>query len=103
MPTIILYSELMRDPLVLPTPAKHRLTAPGTALKEGHGFREMLAACRRNRTEMSPVFESELLRAIFIGKSVDAIRHCRMPVCEVRTERSTLILTLELLPPRQIR
>lgn len=74
----IVCSELMHDPLVLVTPANHKLVSPNAAsaldlsserlllLKEGHCFREnMLTACKRHRAEMAPVFESEHFGSIF--------------------------------------
>lgn len=74
----IVCSELLRDPLVLVTPAHHKLAAlPASGrfdlsgerlilLKEGHCFREdMLTACSRNRAEMAPVFESDHFGTIF--------------------------------------
>lgn len=74
----VICSELMRDPLVLVTPSKHKLTSAQAAqtldlsgerlmlLKEGHCFREnMLTACKRNRAEMAPVFESDHFGSIF--------------------------------------
>ena len=74
----IVCSELMHDPLVLVTPAEHKLVSPQPAqgldlsgqrlmlLKEGHCFREnMLTACKRNSAEMAPVFESDHFGSIF--------------------------------------
>jgi LysR family transcriptional regulator, hydrogen peroxide-inducible genes activator len=74
----IICSELIRDPLVLVTPANHKLVSPEAAphldlsgerlmlLKEGHCFREnMLTACKRNSADMAPVFESDHFGSIF--------------------------------------
>jgi LysR family hydrogen peroxide-inducible transcriptional activator len=74
----IICSELMQDPLVLVTPANHKLVSPHAAphldlsgerlmlLKEGHCFREnMLTACKRNSADMAPVFESDHFGSIF--------------------------------------
>lgn len=74
----IICRELMRDPLVLVTPPKHKLlSAQATQdldlsgerlmlLKEGHCFREnMLATCRRIHAEMAPVFEADHFGSIF--------------------------------------
>ncbi|SEF71285.1 LysR family transcriptional regulator, hydrogen peroxide-inducible genes activator [Bryocella elongata] len=74
----IVCSALLRDPLVLVTPPGHRLAAPSEVrgfdlsaerlllLKEGHCFRDdMLTACKRSRTETSPVFESNHFGTIF--------------------------------------
>jgi LysR family hydrogen peroxide-inducible transcriptional activator len=74
----IVCSSLLRDPLMLVTPPGHRLAAPGEVrtfdlsterlllLKEGHCFRDdMLTACKRSRTETSPVFESNHFGTIF--------------------------------------
>lgn len=71
-------SAFLRDPLVLVTPPGHRLAAAPEAqrfdlsterlllLKEGHCFRDdMLTACKRSRTETSPVFESNHFGTIF--------------------------------------
>ena len=75
----VVCSELMRDPMVLVTPPNHKLTSTTHAaqtldlsgerlmlLKEGHCVREnMLTACRRNRGEMAPIFESDHFGSIF--------------------------------------
>ena len=74
----IVCSELMRDPLVLVTSPGHKLSSPESAqsldlsgerlmlLKEGHCFREnTLTACKRNRADMAPVFESDHFGTIF--------------------------------------
>lgn len=74
----IVCSALLRDPLVLVTPPGHRLADPDNVrtfdlsserlmlLKEGHCFRDdMLTACKRSRTETSPVFESNHFGTIF--------------------------------------
>ena len=74
----IVCSSLMRDPLVLVTPKDHRLASVLDErhidlfgerlllLKDGHCFRDdMLTACKHNRSEMSPVFESDHFGTIF--------------------------------------
>jgi LysR family hydrogen peroxide-inducible transcriptional activator len=78
----VVCSAFLRDPLVLVTPPGHRLAAPLTPqqqaqrfdlsserlllLKEGHCFRDdMLTACKRSRSETSPVFESNHFGTIF--------------------------------------
>lgn len=74
----VICSELMRDPLVLLTPPGHRLGSVPPAhtldlsgerlmlLKEGHCFREnVLTACRHNRADLAPVFESDHFGSIF--------------------------------------
>jgi LysR family transcriptional regulator, hydrogen peroxide-inducible genes activator len=71
-------SELFREPLVLVVPKDHKLAEsalvsgvdlsgePLLLLKEGHCFREdMLTACKRNRAEMAPIFESDHFGTIF--------------------------------------
>ena len=76
--TDIVCCSLMRDPLVLVTPKDHRLSKPLEErrldlfgerlmlLEEGHCFRDdILTACRRSRSEMSPVFESDHFGTIF--------------------------------------
>jgi LysR family hydrogen peroxide-inducible transcriptional activator len=74
----VVCSELLRDSLVLVASKGHSLTNRTRAshfdlsgerlllLKEGHCFRgDMLTACKRNRAEMSPVFEADHFGTIF--------------------------------------
>ena len=74
----LICSELIREPLVLVTAQQHKLGSLSAdqgmdlsgerlmLLKEGHCFREnMLTACRRNRVEIAPVFESDHFGSIF--------------------------------------
>lgn len=73
----VVISELLREPLVLVAPKGHTLCDPRPAkfdlslerlflLKEGHCFRDdMLTACKRVGTEMTPAFESDHFGTIF--------------------------------------